>query len=124
MLRVNYLTTYGVVKVKSADGKRTFDVKIHPANALCAFIYHYKDENGVYHYKDENGDKYAQLWMFLADKQHIKNIMKNSGDHTLLGTSVVSVKLNVYYKEARTLIEPMCKSGYKVTCYYKEPKKK
>lgn len=115
MLRVSYTTTYGEVKVKNHNETKVLTVKIHPANALCAFIYHYKDEKG---------DKYAQLWNFLADTQHIKNIMKNSSDHTLLGTSVVSVKLNVYYKEARTLIEPMCKSGYKVTCYYKEAKKK
>ena len=114
MLRVNYQIEYGEVKVKSWDGSKVFNVKIHPANALCAFIYHYKDENGV---------KMAQLWMWLGDMQHVNNIMKNSDDHTLLGTSVVSCKLNVYYKESRQLIEPMCKSGYKVECYYKEPKK-
>lgn len=115
MLRVSYGISYGEVKVRNHNETKVLTVKIHPANALCAFIYHYKDENG---------EKYAQLWNFINDKQHINNIMKNSSDHTLLGTSVVSVKLNVYYKEARTLVEPMCKSGYKVTCYYKEPKKK
>ena len=115
MLRVNYLIEYGSVKVKSVDGEHVCNVKIHPANALCAFIYHYKNDKG---------EKMSQLWNFLGDTQHIKNIMKNSSDHTLLGTSVVSVKLNVYYKEARTLVEPMCKSGYKVICYYREPKKK
>lgn len=115
MLRVNYQITYGVVKVKSADGSATLSVKIHPANALCAFIYHYKDENG---------QKMAMLWNFLGDVQHIKNIMKNSSDHTLLGTSVVSVSLNVYYKESMQLVKPMAESGYKVSVYYKEPKKK
>jgi hypothetical protein len=113
MLRVNYLISYGEVKVKSWDGSKICTVKIHPANALCAFIHHYKAETG---------EKMAQLWNFLGDKQHIKNIMKQYP--TLLGEDVVSVKLNVYYENARTLIEPMCKSGYKVTCYYKEPKKK
>ena len=115
MLRVNYKTTYGEVKVKSYDETKVLTVKIHSANALCAFIYHYTNEKG---------EKMAQLWNFLYDTQHIKNIMKNCEDHTLLGTSVVSVKLNVYYKEARQLVEPMAKSGYKVECYYKEPKKK
>ena len=47
----------------------------------------------------------AQLFTFLGGKEHINNIMKNSSDHTLLGTSVVSVKLNVYYKQARMIIE-------------------
>lgn len=55
MLNVSYATTYGVVRVISHDGKKTFSVKIHPANALCAFIYHFKGEDGK---------KYAQLWNF------------------------------------------------------------
>lgn len=115
MVRVNYNIEYGTIKVKSAaDEKKLLPVKIHQMNGLAAFIYHYKDDDG---------QKMAQLWMFLGDMQHVNNIMKNSDDHTLLGTSVVSCKLNVYYKEARQLIEPMCKSGYKVECYYKEPKK-
>ena len=113
MLRVSYGVEYGSIKVKSADGTHTFDVKIHPANCWCAFIYHYKNENG---------EKMAQLWNFLADTQHAKNIMKEFD--TLLGSSVVSCKLNVYYKEAQQLVKPMAQSGYKVTCYYKEPKKK
>lgn len=111
MLRVNYQITYGEVKVKNHDG-RICNVKIHWANALCAFVYHYKDENGV---------KMAQLWNFLVDTQHIKNIMKEF--KTLLGEDVVSVKLNVYYKEAQQLVKPMAQSGYKVSVYYKEPKK-
>jgi len=115
MLRVNYLISYGEVKVKNHDETKVLTVKIHPANALCAFIYHYRQEDG---------QKMAQLWNFLCDLDHAKRIIKNSSDHTLLGTDVVSVKLNVYYKEARQLIIPMAKSGYKVTVYYKEPKKK
>jgi hypothetical protein len=101
--------------VKNHDETKVLTVKIHPANALCAFIYHYRQEDG---------QKMAQLWNFLCDLDHAKRIIKNSSDHTLLGTDVVSVKLNVYYKEARQLIIPMAKSGYKVTVYYKEPKKK
>ena len=116
-LRVDYRIEYGSIKVKSAaDEKKLVTVKFHPANCECgAFIYHYKDERGV---------KMASLWNFLSNKQHIKNIMDNSSDHTLLGTSVVSVKLNMYYKQARMIVEACAKSGYKVECYYKEPKKK
>lgn len=113
MLRVNYQISYGEVKVKSSDGSKVLTVKIHPANALCAFIYHYKNDKG---------EKMAQLWCFLTDNKHIKNIMKDY--KTLLGKDVVSVKLNMYYKESLQLVKPMAESGYKVTCYYKEPKKK
>lgn len=117
MLRVNYQIEYGSIKVKSAaDEKKLITVKFHPANVECGAF--------IYHYKDDQGKKWAQLWTFLSDKQHINNIMKNSEDHTLLGTSVVSVKLNVYYKQARMIVEACAKSGYKVTCYYEEPKKK
>lgn len=112
MLRVDYKTVYGIVKVKNHDG-RICNVKIHWANCLCAFCYHYQREDGT---------KMVQLWNFINDAQHIKNIMKDY--KTLLGEDVVSVKLNVYYKEAQQLVKPMAQSGYKVTCYYKEPKKK
>lgn len=114
MLRVDYSIEFGSVKVKSSDGTKLLTVKFHPANVECGAF--------IYHYKNEDGQKMAQLWMFLDDKRHINNIMK-SGDHTLLGSSVVSVKLNVYYKEARMIVESCAKSGYKVECYYKKPKK-
>lgn len=117
MLRVNYLIEYGSIKVKSAaDEKKLVTIKFHPANCACgAFIHHCKDSNGV---------KKAALFSFLDDEKHIRNIMKNSCDHTLLGGSVVSVRLNVYYKQARMIVEACAKSGYKVQCYYKEPKKR
>ena len=111
-LNVNYNITYGEVRVKNRKND-TYVVKIHHANCLCAFIHHYKNDFGVH---------MASLWMFITDVATANRIIKNSTDHTLLGTDVVSVKLNVYYKEARELIIPMCKSGYKVSCYYKEPK--
>lgn len=114
MVRVDYTVTYGEVRVKNHDGS-ICNVKIHPANALCAFIYHYRQEDG---------QKIAQLWSFLADVGHANRVIKNSADHKLFGSDVVSVKLNVYYKEACQLIMPMAKSGYKVNVYYKEPKKK
>lgn len=117
MLHVNYQIEYGSLRMRSPWHKdhRLITVKFHPANCKCgAFVYHYKDENGV---------KMAQLWTFLGDKQHIDNIMKNMEDHTLLGDNVVSVKLNVYYKQALMIVEACAKSGYKVECYYEEPGK-
>ena len=115
MLRVNYQIVFGEVHGHNLDGKK-WKVLYHPANVeLGAFIYHYKDENG---------EKMAQLFTFLSDKQHVKNIMKNMADHTLLGDNVDKVRLNVYYKQSREIIEACAKSGYKVEVYYKEPKKK
>lgn len=113
MLRVNYQIVFGEVFGHNEDGTK-WKVLYHPANCeLGAFIYHYKNEKG---------EKMAQLWSFLGDKQHVRNIMKNEGN--LLGNNVDKVKLNVYYKEALSIVEACAKSGYKVECYYKEPKKK
>ena len=114
MLRVDYSVVYGEVYGRNTDGSK-WVVKYHPANCdLGAFIYHYKNEKG---------EKMARLWTFLADAQHVKNIMKNCDDHKLLGEEVYKVKLNVYYKQAKAIVEACAKSGYKVECYY-DPKKK
>lgn len=113
MLRVNYQIVFGEVFGKNMDGQK-WKVMYHPANCdLGAFIYHYKDKEGK---------KMAQLWNFLMDKAHIRNIMKDC--KTLLGDEVYKVKLNAYYKQARDIIEACAKSGYKVEVFYREPKKK
>lgn len=117
MLRVNYQIVFGEVHGHNMDGKK-WKVLFHPANVQTGAF--------IYHYKDDEGKKCAQLWNFLDGAEHIRNIMKSTTNdsHTLLGENVDKVKLNVYYKEARQIIEACAKSGYKVECYYKEPKPK
>lgn len=39
-------------------------------------------------------------------------------------SNIKSIKLNMYHKECHALLDLMVKSGYKVQCYYKEPKKR
>ena len=117
MVRVNYKIKYGEIKVRQASDNRETKVAIHWANALCAF---------VYHYKDDEGKKMVQLISFFADEQHIKNCMKNFPSHDCLDFfmgKVVSVKLNLFYKESNILLKYFVRSGHKVTCYYKEDKK-
>ena len=117
MLRVDYKITYGEIKYRQASDGQLFTVAIHPANALCAFIYHYKTAEGT---------KMAQLVSFFADEQHIRNCEKHFPSHSpidLFMGEIVSVKLNLFYKESRTLLKHIVKH-HKVTCYYKEPKKK
>ena len=46
--------------------------------------------------------------------------MKQYGD--VLADEVVSIELNMFYKENYTLLKYFVKSGYKVKCYYKEKK--
>lgn len=114
MLHVNYKITYGEIKVRQKSDNRLVTVKIHWANALCAFIHHYKDEDGT---------KMAQLISFFADEQHIKNCEKSYGDPLdIFMGDIVSVKLNLYYKESIILLKYIVKH-HEVKCYYKEDKK-
>lgn len=117
MLHVNYKITYGEIKVRQKSDNRLVTIKIHWANALCAFIYHYKAEDGT---------KMVQLINFFADEKHIKNCEKNFKSHDCLDFfmgKIVSVKLNLFYKESNTLLKYMVRDGLKVKCYYKEDKK-
>lgn len=116
MLRVDYKITYGEIKVRQKNDNRLVTIKIHWANALCAFIHHYKNENG---------EKMAQLISFFADEQHIKNCEKNFASHDPIDFfygKIVSVKLNLFYKESRTLLKHIVKH-HEVKCYYKEDRK-
>ena len=116
MLRVDYKITYGEIKVRQKTDNRLVTVKIHWANALCAFIHHYKNEKG---------EKMVQLISFFADEQHIKNCEKNFPSHDCLDFfmgKIVSVKLNLYYKESNILLKHIVKH-HEVKCYYKEDKK-
>jgi hypothetical protein len=104
MVHVNYKITYGEIKVRQASDNRLVTVKIHWANALCAFVYHYKNEDGV---------KMVQLISFFHDEQHIKNCMKHFPSHDCLDFfmgKVVSVKLNLFYKESNILLKYFVRS--------------
>lgn len=114
MLHVNYKITYGEIKVRQKSDNRLVTIKIHWANALCAFIYHYKAEDGT---------KMVQLISFFADEQHIKNCEKSYGDPLdIFMGEIVSVKLNLFYKESNILLKHIVKH-HEVKCYYKENKK-
>lgn len=111
-------TKYGTVTVKQNGQK--FNVDIRNGNCLAVFVYIRKatpDELA----KDPNGKYFHMLYSFFGDEKHCKNMMKEYGN--VLGDDVVSIKLNMYYKESWTLLKYFVKSGYKVHCFYKEPKK-
>ena len=114
MLRWYYNQRIGDIYVKSRDNK-VCRVNIFGGNALCIFTYWYKDE--------KTGKSMEQMLNFYGDEQHIKNILK---EHDKLEpvNNITSIRLNTYYKESLILLKYFTKSGYKVTCYYKEPKKK
>ena len=112
-------TKLGTVTVKQ-NGKK-FNIDIRSANCLAAFIYVRKATPEELAENPE-GKYFHQLYWFFADEQHCKNIMKDWG--TVLGDDVVSIKLNMAYKESWKMLKYFVKSGYKVTCYEKPEKKK
>ena len=109
----------GTMTIKqNHDGKDIkFLIQIRQCNALAAFLHIKKITEG-----EDKGLYKHTLYSFLADEQHAKNIIKNEGH--LFFDEVSNIKLNLYYKESNTLLKIFVKAGYKVTCYYKEPKKK
>jgi hypothetical protein len=113
MLRYNYKTPMGkmIIEQPVADKMKRFTILICEANCLAAFI-----SIG----KDENGKEIHSLYYFFADPQHARRIAKHEGK--LLPDKVISIELNLAFKDAMPLLKILVKNGYKVKCYYKQIK--
>lgn len=109
------------IEQENADGKHRYDIQIRQGNALCVMI-HVRKATPEELEKSPKGKYIHTLYNFYADEQHIKNIMRdNNGD--CMYDKVVKIELNMYFKEAKTLLKYFTRSGHKVTCYYKEDDK-
>lgn len=89
-------------KVTIKQGINEFEIEIRRGNCLAVFIY-------------DSGDSYT-LYNFYADKTHLNNIKKNCGK--IWSDEVISCRLNLRYKESKTLLDYFVKDGIKVECYY------
>lgn len=123
MLRYNG-TTIGKINItQERDGEKLhFTLQIRQGNCLAVLLFVRKSTPEELE-KHPKGKWYHQLWSFYVDAHHLKNIYNAEGD-VLFHENVTSIQLNMYYKECNTLLKYFTKSGHKVTCYYKEPKKK
>lgn len=104
--------------MKARDGFK-YQYQLRTGNCLAVFIAKYKDETckrGEYLYRFTGG--------FYADEKHLANIVKDGSDPVPFYDEVQSIRLNMYYKACHTLLKYYTKYGYKVTCYYEEPKEK
>lgn len=122
MLRYN-ATTIGTIKVKQElnNLSHTMTLQIRQGNCLAVVIWERKataEENA----ENPKAKYFHELYTFYADEQHLKNILKNEGQ--VLFDKVLSIKLNMYFKECSTLLKYFVRSGYKVTCYYEPIKEK
>lgn len=102
---------------------RKYKIQIRQGNCLAVFLYVYKKENP----EDPKKCWVHQLMNFLADEQHLKNVVKNEKTNVftkmLSSDWIVNTELNLFYKESNTLLKYMVRDGLKVKCYYKEDKK-
>lgn len=118
----NIMGTITIAQQSKDENKpRKFKIQIRQGNCLAVFLYVYKKEN------PEAPKKcwVHELITFFADEQHIKNCEKNFASHDpidLFYGKIVSVKLNLFYKESRTLLKYIVKH-HEVKCYYKEENK-
>lgn len=117
--------TMGTVSIRQEkemeDGTKrdlTFRIQIRQGNCLGVLIHVRKNTDA-----SGKADGYIHtLYSFFADEQHLKNMLKDDG--RIFFDDVVSIRLNLYYKECATMLKYMTRAGHKVTCYYEEPKNK
>ena len=109
MLTWNWKNKMGEMTVVQKCGSSK--VNIYEGNCMAVFINEYK----------EDGKDMYQLYFFLCDKKHAKNIVKEYGK--LFFDKVRSIKLNLFYPQSKELFNVLIENGYKVTAYYKEIKR-
>lgn len=110
-----------VIEQNTANGKKNrYNIQIRQGNCLCVFI-HVRKATKEELAENPNGKYIHTLNNFFADEAHIKNIIKNQDK--LFFDKICKIELNMYFKEAKTLLKYLTKQGYKVTCYYKETNK-
>lgn len=111
------------VEKKDEKGRtvyKKYPIQIRESNCLMCAIHVWKDPNP----EDPERPWHHDLQMFFADEEHMKRCLKEHNFEKLFWGKLRNIKLNIYYKDMQTLAKYMTKDGLKVTCYYKEPKKK
>ena len=112
MLRYDYKNPMGKMVIEQqcqGEEKKRFTILICSANCLAAFIHIGKDSEG----KERH-----TLYSFFADKVHANRIAKEYG--SLFPDKIVSIELNMAFRESRQLLDVLVKDGHKVKCYYKK----
>lgn len=95
----------GTITIKQGENK--FKIQIRQGNCLAVLIHVSRKEDDTYLHT---------LYSFFMDEMHLERIIKNDGKP--FWDEVVSIELNMYYKECATLLKHFVKY-YKITCYYK-----
>ena len=104
-MAITFEKRIGTMKVtQTRNGEpHTFDIGIWQGNCLVVFT-------------SETEDTYF-LYDFFIDKKHCARRVKEYG--SLLSYKVSDIKLNLFYKSARRLLEVLIEYGYDVNGYTK-----
>ena len=104
-MAIRFEKRIGTMKVtQTRNGEtHTFDISIWQGNCLAVFNY-------------ETEDRYY-LYNFFDNEKHCANMVKEYG--SLFSDKVSDIKLNLFYKSARRLLEVLIKYGYDVNGYTK-----
>ena len=115
------------VEVKDEKGRTVYNkypIQIRDGNCMAIFLHIYKQEKP----EDPERPWVHSLQSVIIDEQHLKNVIKDRKEGSvfeyILNGKLKNIRLNIYYKNMLTLAKYMTRDGLKVTCYYKEPKKK
>lgn len=117
------LGTMTIVQKRGDEEKpREFKLQIREGNCLAVFMNIYKEKEP----KDPKLPWVHQLVAFFADERHLKNIVQSYDKEAFAcffnAVKIKNVKLNLFFKESKTLLKYMIRDGLKVECYYKEEK--
>lgn len=117
MLQVDFKRELGwfTAVEKHSDGEHKFKIKIHPCNALAAFVHHYISK--------ADHKKCAMLYAFFCDKTHMRRIEKDHWEHTFFDIKG-AVRLNTAHKDYNVLAGFFLRQGHTIKPYYKPSKKK
>ena len=123
-MALNYsATSYGsTIVVQQNEGEkepRKYKCSFRLSNAFGTLIWVSKiNVEGKTMYKHT-------LVNYFFDEQHLKDCIRHEQPYSSYVTGKMTcIKLNLYYKEAKQMLEYLTKEGLKVQCYYKEPKEK
>lgn len=101
---------------KDEEKARRYKIQIRQSNCLMCAIRVYKFDNPT----DPKMCYKHELVGFFTDEAHLKRCVKAERFSDYFNGTITNVKLNLFYKECKTLLKYMVQDGLKVTCYYKK----
>lgn len=110
MIRFNAtkIGSYVYTQTDSKGEKHSWKIEMRSGNC---------DSVHIWLHKDEKGETNADLFNFIANETHLRNMEKSRHD---IFKNCTNIRLNIYFKQNERLMRYATKFGHNVICYYKE----